>query len=173
MGMAASTRVSLEEYFQTHYEPECELIEGELRPKPMPTGHHSQMQAKLMKLLWPHEPLGHGEALPELTLLLPDESVLIPDLVFALPGQRFDEHDVLNTPPLVCIEIISPSQSFGELYEKCRRYLRWGVPYCWIIDPVRHLAWQIEADEMPREIPANGSLRAGEIEIKLAELFGH
>ena len=28
--MATSTRISLEEYFRTHYEPECELIDGEL-----------------------------------------------------------------------------------------------------------------------------------------------
>jgi Uma2 family endonuclease len=171
MGMATSTRVSLEEYFRTHYEPECELIDGELRPKPMPTGHHSRMQAELIGLLRAHQQRGRGEVLPELSLLLPGEAVLIPDVVFSRPGQTFDEHDVLDTPPLLCIEVMSPSQSFSEVYEKCRRYLRWGVPYCWIIDPVRHLAWQIEADEMPREIPADGSLRAGEIEVKLADLF--
>jgi Uma2 family endonuclease len=171
MGMAATTRISLEEYFRTHYEPECELIDGELRPKPMPTGHHSRMEGRLRDLLRPYQQRGLGEALPELSLLLPGDAVLIPDFVFIWPGQRFDEHDVLDTPPLLCIEVISPSQSFNELYEKCGRYLRWGVPYCWIIDPVRRLAWQIEADEMPREIFAEGSLRAGEIEVKLTELF--
>jgi Uma2 family endonuclease len=171
MGMATTTRISLEEYFRTHYEPECELIDGELRPKPMPTGHHSWIQVRLIKLLLADEQLGRGRVWSELSLLLPGEAVLIPDVAFSRPGQRFDEHDVLNTPPLLCIEAISPSQSFNELYEKCRRYLRWGVPYCWIIDPVRRLAWQIEADEMPREILADGSLRAGEIEVKLAELF--
>jgi Uma2 family endonuclease len=171
MGMATSTRVSLEEYFRTHYEPECELIDGELRPKPMPTTHHSRMEGRLRDLLRPYEQLGLGEALPELSLLLPGEAVLIPDFVFSRLGQSVDEHDVFDTPPLLCIEVISPSQSFNELYAKCRRYLRWGVPYCWIIDPVRRLAWQLEADEMPREILADGSLRAGEIEVKLADLF--
>jgi Uma2 family endonuclease len=171
MGMATSTRVSLEEYFRTHYEPECELIDGELRPKPMPTGHHSSTQVELIVLLRAQEQLGRGRVWSELSLLLPSQAVLIPDVVFSRPGQRFDEHDVLNTPPLLCIEIISPSQSFRELYDKCISYLRWGVPYCWIIDPVRHLAWQIEVDEMPREIFSGGSLRAGDIEVKLADLF--
>ena len=170
--MATTTRVSLEEYFRTHYEPKCELIDGELRPKPMPTRQHSRMEGRLRDLLRPYEQLGHGEALPELSLLLPGGAVLIPDLVFSLPNQPFDEHDVLNTPPLLCIEVISPSQSFREMYEKCLVYLRWGVSYCWIIDPVKRLAWQIEADEMPHEIPAGGSLRAGDIEVKLSDLFG-
>jgi Uma2 family endonuclease len=169
--MATSTRISLEEYFRTHYEPECELIDGELRPKPMPTGHHSRMQYQLIMLLSAHGQLGLGRVLPELSLLLPGEAVLIPDIVVSRPYQPFDEHDVLNTPPLLCIEIISPSQWFNELYQKCVRYLRWGVPYCWIIDPVKRLAWQIEADELPSEIPADGSLRAGDIEVKLTDLF--
>src|SRR6202011_808008 len=116
--MATSTRVSLEEYFRTHYEQECELIDGELRPKPMPTGHHSRMQFQLIMLLSAHGQLGRGRILPELTLLLPGEAVLIPDVVFSWPHQPFDEHDVLDTPPLLCIEVISPSQSFNELYQK-------------------------------------------------------
>src|SRR5436305_1434514 len=115
--MATSTRISLEEYFRTHYEPECELINGELRPKPMPTGPHSEMQAQLQRLLWPYEQLGQGKVLPELTLLLADESVLIPDLVFRRRGQTYDQNQVLNTPPMLCVEITSPSQSFSELYD--------------------------------------------------------
>ena len=169
--MATSTRVSLEEYFRTYYEPECELIDGELRPKPMPTPPHSLMQSQVMKLLWPYEEPCRGRVLPELNLLLPGEVILIPDVVFSAPGQPLDERDALDTPPLLCIEIMSPSQSFSELYQKCISYLHWGVPYCWIIDPMKRLAWQIEADELPREIPADGSLRAGEIDVKLAELF--
>ena len=169
--MATTTRVSLEEYFRTNYEPECELIDGELRPKPMPTVPHSLMQAVLIRLLWPFEQPGCGRAMPELSLLLPNGAVLIPDLVFSRSGQAADEHGVLSTPPLLCIEIISPSQSFREMFEKCLVYLRWGVPYCWIIDPVKGLAWQVEADEIPHEIPPGGSLRAGDIEVKLVDLF--
>src|SRR5258708_2822799 len=99
--MATSTRISLEEYFRTNYEPECELIDGELRLKPMPTGPRSLMQAGLIRLLWPYEQPGRGRAMPELSLLLPGAAVLIPDLVFSFPNQPFDEHDVLNTPPLL------------------------------------------------------------------------
>ena len=144
----------------------------------MPTGKHSRMEGRLRDLLRPYEQLGYGEALPELSLLLPGSAVLIPDLVFSHPNQPFDEHDVLDTPPLLCIEVISPSQSFREMYEKCLVYLRWGVPFCWIplraasgIDPVKRLAWHIEADEVPHEIPADGALQAGGIEVKLTDLF--
>ena len=137
----------------------------------MPTGQHSLMQCQLIVRLRACEQTGHGRVLPELSLLLPGEVVLIPDIVFSRPNQPFDEHDVLNTPPLLCVEVVSPSQSFSEMYQKCLSYLRWGVPYCWIIDPVKRLAWQIEADQLPREIPSGGLLRAGDIEVKLADLF--
>lgn len=170
MDMAAITRISLEEYFQMYFEGECELVNGELRPKPAGAEPHSRIQARLVRFLMRFEQSG-AQALPELNLRFRNNTVLIPDVVFTRPRQRLDRYGSIGSPPLLCIEVLFPSQSFAALYEKCLRYLRWGVPYCWIIDPVKQLVWQIERDEAPREAPPSGSLHAGEIEIKLVELF--
>ncbi len=171
IAMATSTRLSLEEYFRAHYQSQCEFVNGELKPKPMGTGPHARVQARLRDALRRFEQAGHGEALPEMSLHLPNGDVLIPDVLFSAKNQTFDAHGIFDTPPVLCIEIISPSQSFTELHDKCRRYLRWGVSSCWIIDPVKRTAWQIEQDELSHEIAENGTLRAGLIPIKLAELF--
>jgi Uma2 family endonuclease len=169
--MATGTRLSLEDYFRAHYEGECEFIDGELRPKPMGTGPHSRIQARLQNALRRFEQTGHGEALPEMSLRLPNGDVLIPDVLFSRKDQVFDNRGLFDTPPALCIEILSPSQSFGELYDKCRRYLHWGVPVCWLIDPVKKLAWQIGSDEIPHEVPANGSLQAEIVAVSTSELF--
>lgn len=171
MGMATSTRLSLEEYFRAHYEGECELVNGELRPKPMGTGPHARVQARLRDALRRFEEAGHGEALPEMSLHLPNGNVLIPDVLFSAKNQTFNARGIFDTPPVLCIEILSPSQSFAESHNKCLDYLRWGVACCWIIDPVNRMAWQIEQDEVPREIVENGSLQAGLIAVRLSELF--
>src|SRR5882757_4249888 len=116
--MAASTRISLEQYFRTHVEGECELVNGELRRKPVGTLDHSRVQARLRDALRRYEQAGKGEAIAEMSLRM-DETVLIPDFVFSQAGQEPDEYRVFNTPPQLCVEIISPSQSFGGLYTKC------------------------------------------------------
>jgi Uma2 family endonuclease len=168
--MATSTKVSLEDYFRTHFEGECELVNGELRPKPMGTKDHSRVQGRVYSALLRYEQAGHGDALVELSLRL-GETILIPDVAFTRPDQSPDQYNVFDTPPFLCVEVISPSQSFGELYNKCLGYLHWGVAHCWIIDPVKRTAWEIGEDEAPLQVSAGGLLRAGEIEVKLGELW--
>jgi Uma2 family endonuclease len=168
--MATSAKISLDQYFRTHVEGDCELVDGELRHKPMGTLDHSRVQARLRDALRRYEQAGRGEAVAEMSLRM-DETVLIPDFVFSQPGQEPDEYRVFNTPPQLCVEIISPSQSFGELYTKCLGYLRWGVPHCWIVDPVKRLAWQIGHDEVPHAIPPGGGLEAADIRVTLSELW--
>jgi Uma2 family endonuclease len=168
--MAAGTRISLEQYFRTPTDGECELLDGELRPKPMGTLDRSRVQARLRDALRPYEEAGRGEAIAEMSLRM-GETVLIPDFLFSQPDQQTDVNRVFDTPPQLCIESISPSQSFSEIYTKCLRYLRWGVAHCWIIDPIRRLAWQMDASELPREILPADSLRAAGIEVKLADLY--
>lgn len=41
----------------------------------------------------------------------------------------------MRTPPLLCIEILSPEDSFGNMRTRVRDYLDMGVPEVWVIDP--------------------------------------
>ncbi len=167
--MATALRTSLEEYLRSHYEPECELIDGELFPKPMGTLEHMRMERRLEQILARYEQIGLGEVVHELSVLKGDD-VRIPDVVFAPPGAQF-QNGILVQPPLLCIEILSPSQRPSELFAKCEAYHAWGVPYCWIIDPVKNLAWEYHQDAPVQLISGPGSLKAGDIAASLSELF--
>lgn len=167
--MATALRVSLEEYLRSHYEPECELIGGELFQKPMGTREHMRMEKRLLELLSTFQQKGMGEILPELSVRF-DNDVRIPDLVFAPPGAEF-QNGILVQSPLLCVEILSPSQRLSELFAKCEAYHSWNVPYCWVIDPVKHLCWEYHRDLPVQLIPENGSLTAGDLTVALRELF--
>ena len=76
--------------------------------------------------------------------------------------------------PLLCVEIVSaPDQTVEELLEKCRLYHDQGVLYCWVIAPESQAAWTYHKDETPVWISplSNSELSAGEIRIKLADLW--
>jgi Uma2 family endonuclease len=92
-------------------------------------------------------------------------------VLFAPPGAQF-QNDILFQPPILCVEILSPSQRPSFLFGKCEAYHAWGVPYCWVIDPVKKLAWEYHQDSPVQLIPASGSLAAGEIAVACNELFG-
>jgi len=167
--MPTAARVSLEEYLRNDYEPGCELVDGALLAKPMGTLEHMNMERRLVRLLERYERSGLGQAVHELSIRNGDE-VRIPDLVFVAPGARF-ENGVLIDPPLLCIEILSPSQRQSELFAKCEAYHSWGAPYCWVIDPGTKVAWEYHKDSAVRTAEASGNLRAGEISVAVADLF--
>ncbi|MGH9581465.1 MAG: Uma2 family endonuclease [Bryobacteraceae bacterium] len=71
-------------------------------------------------------------------------------------------------PPLLCVEILSPSDRFSATLAKMERYRAFGVEACWIVDPVKKLAWA-GADGRPSE--EHDTLRAAEIEVPIPALF--
>ncbi|HEX7360456.1 MAG TPA: Uma2 family endonuclease [Bryobacteraceae bacterium] len=165
--MATATQISVDEYLRTDYAPPCELVSGELIPKPMGTLAHMNMERRTERVLEPFEQQGIGHALHELFCRIGDD-IRIPDVVFYAPGARF-EKGVLVDPPLLAVEILSPSQRQSELFAKCEEYHSWGVPYCWVVDPVKKSAWEYHREASVQS--KQDALEAGEIRISLADLF--
>lgn len=168
--MSSAARISIDEYLGRHDEPACELVAGELLPKPMGTIEHRRMERRLVQILARFEQQGLGEVVHELSILQGDD-VRIPDVVFAPPGAHWDR-GLLADPPVLCIEILSPSQSPRELFAKCEAHHAGGVPYCWIVDPIQDLAWEYHRSSPVRLVSQPASLQAGAISASLAELFG-
>ena len=166
--------VALEEYIERFVEggekPTCEYMDGLLIPKPMGTKKHSQVQANITKLIGSRydETLN---PLPELTTRLREGQFYVPDLAIeelAKPIQG--RYPGPNDPVLLCVEIVSPPDRVGKLFGKCEEYHKWGVPYCWVIDPERKIGWEYFPDDSePRKVSA--TLTAGSIQLELAEVF--
>lgn len=134
--------ISINEYLAMQFEQECELIAGELRPKPMGTREHSRMQGRLyVRLLNQFGELRTGLQFSVRNV----EDVLIPDICIAADDNPALYRDVLDEAPLFCVEIVSPSQRPGELFVKCEMYHEWGVEFCWVVDPVVKRAWNYHA----------------------------
>ncbi len=168
MAAANPTVVSLEEYFNTSYEPECEYIDGELIPKAIGTKDHSFLQVRITRLLYRFEEAGLCRIGTELSVRIRDQEILIPDVCAVAiddPGPT-----VVSTPALLCVEVLSPSDRFNYTLRKCEDYVRWGVPACWILDPVAKRAWVFNATGL-QAIPADGTLTAGPIELALPEIW--
>lgn len=72
------------------------------------------------------------ETATEWRTLVSDTRVRIPDVVLVRTGEQ---PDVLPTPPLLIIEILSPLDSYSDTQQRAQDYLTKGVETIWIIDP--------------------------------------
>ena len=151
----------VEEFLRLSEKPTCEYREGVLYPKAMATTFHGLLQFMLMMML--HR-LGLQTA-SEVTVRLSSTKYLVPDVVAAPVLQN----PYPTEPVLLCCEILSPEDRLGTMLAKCEEYHAWGVPYCWVIDPVKRTAWEYHAGAEP--VRVSGALRAGEYAAGLDELF--
>lgn len=161
MVMSATTLVPVEEYLRYSDKPNCEYREGVLYPKPMPTTFHGLLEFMLVAML---RKLG-VQAAPEVTVRLSPTKYLVPDVI-AAPTL---ESPYPTKPVLLCCEILSPEDRLGTMLAKCEEYHAWGVPFCWVIDPVKRTGWQYHAAGEPERVTV--TLRAGDLSANLEELF--
>jgi len=104
------------------------------RGKPMPSKLHSVVQTNLTGKLLTYRP--SLQVLSELTLRLGDRE-LTPDLsVYRELEVDFTQDEIRMTePPVLAIEISSPTQGIQDLVDKARFLMEHGVESCWIVQP--------------------------------------
>lgn len=164
--MASTAHVPVEEYLKNVGDTRCEYVDGLLIEKPMPTWMHAALQAWISVLIMRYYPqyLAGGEVhlrLSETEFRLPDVAAQLRDIA--------QKESYAEQPPVLCIEILSPDDRIGATFAKCERYHDWGVPICWIIDPMKRRAWSYERGGEP--LVKDSELQASDIKLSLAELF--
>jgi Uma2 family endonuclease len=163
MATTTGRLMSVEEYLKYTGKPNAEYIDGELRPKPMPTSLHGLIQM-LLGMLLRHQ---GGDCRSEVLLQLSPTKFLVPDLI--VDSEIADPYP--TKPVQLCIEILSPDDRLGAMLAKCEDYHAWGVPYCWVVDPVKQIAWEYHAGSDPNRIESAGTLHAGNLHAHLPDLF--
>ncbi len=104
------------------------------RNKPMPSFNHGSIQANLIIELAAFKSI--YRIISELSLDLSDWPS-VPDISL-FPWKKLDTKNdqiKVSEPPLCAIEILSPTQSFGDLFAKAQAYFSHGVLSCWIVLP--------------------------------------
>lgn len=157
----------MEEYLRTAYKPYCEYVDGVLVHKPMPTWMHSALQYEIAFLIRTYFP--RFEVMPELTVRIDGKRYLIPDLAAQEKATRQKPYAI--DPVYLCIEIVSPEDRISEVFAKCETYHEWGTVHTWIVDPQSRRAWEYVKGCSPEQIAPEGELRAGEIHLRVAEIF--
>lgn len=113
--------------------PNFELIDGAIVVNPVPIPMHARIAVNLSLVL-------HAACPPDMEVfgspvdwVADDHNVLEPDVSVCERARVGDKR--LYLPPVLCVEILSPSTRTRDLNVKRGIYERGGVPAYWIIDP--------------------------------------
>lgn len=135
------------------------------RGKPMPSKLHSLVQTNLIIELSRFRPEYH--ALSELSLRLAERDVTPDVSVYGDIELDFAQDEIRMTePPLLTVEIASPTQGVQPLIDKIRFLLGEGVQSCWLVQPQLRTITVYHGD-MQHTTYADGSITDPNLEITL------
>ena len=115
-----------------------ELLQGELFVNPAPSPMHQRVSSRLQRQL---QDYFHERSIGEvfnapIDVIFNPHDVLEPDLVVVADPSHISKRGI-EKPPLLVVEILSPSTRKVDRGIKSRRYAELGVPHYWIVDPDR------------------------------------
>jgi Uma2 family endonuclease len=167
--MPSATQVSLAEYKNTDYEPDCDYVDGVLEERYVGKKRHSRTQIRLAQWLASRESDHHHVVLISQRVQVSPTRVRVPDICIVVP----DDHDeIAQAPPVVWIEILSPEDSWSRVQTKLQDCQSFGVRNIWIVDPYSNQAWIATLDSAAAPV-TNGRLRCAELrlDVPLAEIL--
>ena len=167
--MSVASSISIDEYLNTSYEPDCDYVDGVLEERNVGKRQHSRLQTALGSYLYTREKLWGIQAYTEQRVRDSPSRVRIPDVCVMLKSQPYE--DVLAVPPFICIEILSPDDQMSRVTERIDDYLFFGVPYVWVIDPRRRRSYAYTAAGMTEAHDAILRTADPEIVLPLLELW--
>jgi Uma2 family endonuclease len=91
----------------------------------------------------------------------------VPDI--ALIPLSAAQEKIIETAPVLCIEILSPRDRMGRMIDRVEDYFSMGVPTYWILDPIARAAWVATPGQLIEA--QDGILRAGDIEMPLVDVL--
>jgi len=187
MSTAIATGMTTEEFLGLPQDGmDRELIRGELKEKPMTYRNrfHTRAVANVSRLLgnWAQQrPAPEGEVHSgEVGCILrrnPDTTVGIDVAYFSaeVMTRQTEETTLIEGPPTLAVEVLSPSDRTEEIRDKVLEYLAAGVELVWIIDPYFHTVTIHRPAAPPEMFNTEETLSGGRIlpglEIAVADLF--
>jgi len=161
--------ISVDEYLASHYDPDCDYVDGEVRERNVGEQDHSRMQTLLCLYLGQREKQWNVRVFTEQRVQVKPTRFRIPDLC-AVAGRRPAEQ-VFTRPPLLCVEILSPDDTLESIQERIDDYLAFGVACVWVISPRTRRGWIYTLDSIAEAKDGTMRVTGTEIEVPLVELF--
>lgn len=167
--MGTATLITVEQYLATSYRPDCDFVDGVVLERNLGQKDHSKLQREVLAWFHARRHEFRIAAFPEQRVRVSSRRFRIPDVcVTKLPEP---DEQVFTAPPHICIEVLSPDDTFPRVQERFDDYLRMGVANIWLLDPDLRRGWIIT--EKGHLAALDGVLRTqdGLVAMPIADLF--
>jgi len=123
-----------------------ELIDGEVHVTPAPSPLHQRLVLRLARALEDHFRPPAEVFVSPIDVILGAHDVVQPDVVVIANPTLVSDRGI-EGPPLIVVEVLSPTTTAYDRTTKSHRYAALGVSHYWIADPATRMieCYRLEA----------------------------
>jgi Uma2 family endonuclease len=161
--------LTLEEYLQTAYKPDCDFVDDHIEERNVGKFDHNRIQALVLAWFMSQERLWDIVAVPEQRTQVSASRVRIPDV--CLIRADTPREQVTETPPLLCVEVMSPEDRLSRTTKVLDDFAAMGVEHLWIIDPRDRVGYIYQPGGRLQQVEDRMAIAGTSIYLDLVGLF--
>ena len=167
--MATAQLIPVGEYLASTYRPDVDFVDGELEERNLGELDHSDLQTFFASYIRTHQQAWGVKVQMELRVQVRPDRFRVPDL--CLLAASAPREQIVRTPPVLCIEILSPADTLHRMRERVRDFLDMGVREVWIVDPASRSILICAGNIMTEQREGALTLEGTPIHIPVSEIF--
>lgn len=160
--------MTVDQYLSTMFHPDCDFVDGRIEERNVGEFEHSMVQKMLMRLFGDREREWGVLVAPECRLQVSATRCRVPDVLVMRHGKY---SGVIQEAPLICMEVLSPEDTWVRMREHLDDYLTMGVQHIWCFDPVAREARRYTAEGFSKVMESELTIAGTAIRIRVAEVF--
>lgn len=133
MATARNLPIPVSEYLHTSYRPDCDYVDGVIEERNLGELDHSDVQESLLFFFRTNSKEWGYRAVPEIRVQTSPTRFRVADV--CVISSSAPREQIILTPPLVIIEILSPEDRVSRYRQRLDDYRKMGVRNIWVIDP--------------------------------------
>ena len=165
----ATTLISIDEYLRTSYHPDADFVDGQIEERNLGEYEHGFLQTAIGSWFFTRRHEWNINAITEQRIRVAPNRVRICDV--CLISRDAPREQVTQTPPLACIEILSPEDRLPRAAKVMQDYADMGVQNLWLLDPIDRVAYLYTAEAQFKIVEDRLTIPNTEIHLDLPALF--
>ena len=158
-----------EEYLRTSYRPDCDYVEGRVEERNLGEYEHSRVQHMLDRIFGNHEREWGVITAPECRLQVGPSRYRVPDVMVLRREQKVKR--IVREAPLICVEVLSPEDTWAKIRERLDEYLAMGVEHVWCFEPESREVRRYTVSGFNKVTAAELVVEGTAIRVGIAEVF--
>jgi Uma2 family endonuclease len=161
--------MTVDQYLSTMFHPDCDFVDGRIEERNVGEYEHSRVQHMLDRIFGNNEREWRVVTAPECRLQVAAERFRIPDVMVLRRGTKFTR--IIREAPLLCIEVLSPEDTWVRIRERLNDYLAMGVEHIWCFEPEAREVRRYTVEGFGKVTGLELTIEGTEVRINIAEVF--